>query len=856
MDDSPTTNRAAVTAGERAITAGRDVIITGTVITGNIGGDVHIHEAKVEIPPPPEPPRPPEVLHFVGREAELGYFAAKLATYHLAVITGMPGMGKTALAARLAGRVASPFRTFWHAFHEGEGFQSIVWKLAGFLAWHGQGDLWRLVQTVQATGGQLPPPETLFDYLAQMVRRGRFLLCLDDFQFVDEDPLVSQLVGRLREAVLAGDLDLIITARRLPGFLQVTQFDALAGLGAADADRLLALEGLRLAPEVAAELYARTAGNAQFLTLAADALKQAVDPAELVANLAAADDIERYLLGQVDRNLGDAERDVLAALAALLGYGGTRDALEAVLDGGSIQRPLRSLADRHLLIVSEGSRGREYALHSMLQAFYYASLGRRQRRELHGRAAEYYEMEEVDVMKAAIHYERAARYEKAARLAADNTWRLINLGQAERLRRLLDGFEAEQLEPFLWANVRAARGTVYTFLGDGTARAIFEAALTDLEALPADARVLELRGRICRELGELLLNQAPQEALHWLETGLKTLAGTESAEVPHLRIVMGAVLGQLGDYDAAISMLDDALHTLPETASQLHGKAFLNLQVAYYSKGDYGRAISYGERGLAIARSLGDQWQVQAFMTNLAVTRHIGGDWPGAIADMERALALAETLGNRVAKTMLLTNLGTAHINLADDDAARRYLARALELAGALHLTVPEINARHRLADLAIRGADWATAAGYLTQAEEAALRVDARSALPEIYSAWAELKLGLGEPDAALAHVGRALALAQEDELTVEEGINQRILGQTQHILGNAADVRAAFEASLSLLAGQDDYEHARTQAAWGKILLSQDAVGAGELLRLAHETFKRLGARRDLAQIEAVMS
>lgn len=844
-----------MTAGERAIAAERDVIITGTVITGNIGGDVHIHEAKVEIPPPPEPPRPPEVQHFVGREAELGYFAAKLATYHLAVITGMPGMGKTALAARLAGRVASPFRTFWHAFHAGEGFQSIVWKLAGFLAWHGQGDLWRLVQTVQATGGKLPPPETLFDYLAQMVRRGRFLLCLDDFQFVDEDPLVGQLVGRLREAVLAGDLDLIITARRLPGFLQVTQFDALGGLAAADADRLLALGGLRLAPELTAELYARTAGNAQFLTLATDALKQAADPAELVANLAAADDIERYLLGQVDRNLGDAEREVLAAIAALLGYGGTRDALEAVLDGGSIQRPLRALADRHLLIVNEGGRGQEYALHSMLQAFYYASLGRRQRREMHARAAEYYEAEEVDVMKAAVHYDAAGAYPKSAQLAVGHAWRLINLGQAERLGRLLAKFEPGRLEPFLWAEVQAARGAVAAFLGDGAARSHFEAALTDLAQMPENPAVLELRGRLCRELGELLRLQAPQEALQWLETGLRALAGTGSAEVAHLKIVMGAVLGHLGDYDAAVRALDDALRSLPEAASQLHAKTFLNLQVAHFNTGDYERAISYGERGLALARSLGDQWLVQGFMTNLAVTRHIGGDWPAAIADMERALALAETLGNRVAQVMLLTNLGYSHINLADDDAARRYLTRALELAGPLGLTIPEINARYRLADLAIRNADWDAARGCLAQAEAAALRIDARSALPEIYSAWAELELGLGNPDAALAHVQHAIALAQEDELAVEEGINRRILGQALAVAGNAADAGAAFAASLRLLAGQDEYEHARTQAAWGEVLLKGDAGEARGLLGLAHETFVRLGARRDLARVEAVM-
>ena len=443
---------------------------------------------------------------------------------------------------------------------------------------------------------------------------------------------------------------------------------------------------------------------------------------------------------------------------------------------------------------------------------------------MHGRAAEYYEMEEVDVMKAAIHYERAARYEKSAQLAADNTWRLINLGQAERLRRLLDAFEAGQLEPFLWANVQAARGTVYAFLGDSAARASFEAAMAGLEALPAGAPVLELRGRICRELGQLLLNQAPQEALHWLETGLKMLADTESAEKAHLRIVMGAVLGQLGDYDAAMSTLDDALHTLPETASQLHGKAFLNLQVAYFSKGDYGQAISYGERGLAIARSLGDQWQVQAFMTNLAVTRlhrrrlagrdrgHGEGAWPWP-----------RRSGNRVAQIMLLTNLGTAHINLADDDAARRYLARALELAGALHLTILEINARYRLADLAIRN----VGLGYGRGLPGAGGRGRVARRRPQ--RAARDLQR-LGRAQAGPGRAGRG---AGARGARPRAGPRRRADGgrgdqpahprPDPHILGNAADARAAFEASLSLLAGQDDYEHARTQAAWGKVLLPE---------------------------------
>ena len=239
-------------------------------------------------------------------------------------------------------------------------------------------------------------------------------------------------------------------------------------------------------------------------------------------------------------------------------------------------------------------------------------------------------------------------------------------------------------------------------------------------------------------------------------------------------------------------------------------------------------------------------------MSNLAVTRYIGGDWPGAILDMEKALALAETLGNRMAQVMLLTNLGISYIHQADDDVALRYLTRAAALASALHLTIPEINAQHRLADLAIRRSDWGAAAGYLEPAEQAARQVDARSTLPQIYSAWAEVKLGVGEPDAALELVRQAIVLAQEDELAVEEGINQRILGQALASGGDGAGAELAFETSLRLLAGQDDYEHARTQAAWGRVRLRENETEARDLLRQAHETFNRLGARRDLAQVE----
>ncbi len=74
-----------------------------------------------------------------------------------------------------------------------------------------------------------------------------------------------------------------------------------------------------------------TGGNPQILTLAIDRLLRSQNPAVLIADLSEVDNIERYLMSEVDADLAEDERAVLVAVAVLLGYGGTRDALEAIL---------------------------------------------------------------------------------------------------------------------------------------------------------------------------------------------------------------------------------------------------------------------------------------------------------------------------------------------------------------------------------------------------------------------------------------------------------------------------------------------------------------------------------------------
>jgi Mrp family chromosome partitioning ATPase len=89
------------------------ITIAGDVIAGD---KIVTTIVNVEIPQPPLPNRPPRLVQFVGREMELAYYAEKLETAHIAVFSGMAGVGKTALATALVKRVATPEQVFWHSY--------------------------------------------------------------------------------------------------------------------------------------------------------------------------------------------------------------------------------------------------------------------------------------------------------------------------------------------------------------------------------------------------------------------------------------------------------------------------------------------------------------------------------------------------------------------------------------------------------------------------------------------------------------------------------------------------------------------------------------------------------------------
>ncbi|MFW9894021.1 MAG: tetratricopeptide repeat protein, partial [Candidatus Thorarchaeota archaeon] len=532
-------------------------------------------------------------------------------------------------------------------------------------------------------------------------------------------------------------------------------------------------------------------------------------------------------------------------------------AIEAVLEGTSVRRTLGDLTRRHLLVVTPREWEKEFTQHATVRAFCYDLLGRRERQEMHRRAGEYYRGGEPDTLKAAVHFERSGEYELAAQLATDDLWMFINQGQARAVEQLLERFEGQHLDAALWAAVNTSRGQVLSFLREsGPARACYQRALASLKRIPDSPSIREARARAYRGLGVLVEYEAPKEALDWLRQGLEELSNVSAREEAALHIKIGSVQTALGDYEAAILSLERGLELLAEEPSQLRARALANLGTVYGTQGDIERGNSFTVQGLEISQQLNDYYQMLVMQSNLGIDKEILGDWEGAVTDYRQALALAEQLGSVAEQVRIESNLGLLYTNRGDDKLATARLSHALDMARRHDLNEQLVHILSNLADLHLRQDEVEAAKPLLGEAERLALEMDSKYQLPEIYRGWARVQLANGQSGGALVNAERAVSLARDLGMDLEEGVGLRVLGQTLIANGQANPGVGALKQSLALLA-DDPYEVARSKTEWGRYLLSDTDWEYGEtLLQEARTTFQELSAKRDLATVDKLLA
>jgi WD40 repeat protein/transcriptional regulator with XRE-family HTH domain len=294
----------------------------------------------------------PDILGFVGRAQELTTLRSWVVEQRcrLVAVLGLGGVGKTALAVRLAQEITPSFqRVFWRSLRDAPPTSDWLARTIGFLS-----------------DQRLVPPDGEAARLAallELLRERPSLLVLDNFETLLEPGEREGRYradyagyGRLLEAVGEGRHAscLLLTSREAPPELAVlggsaVRSFALGGLGVDAAQVLLASKQLEGTSEQWAELNARFGGNGLALKVVGERIRELfgghlgtfLDEAGAETVFGG---IRRVLAEQVGRSTA-VEQDVLrvlavarepmplgellAALGPALGRGAVLDAVEA-----------------------------------------------------------------------------------------------------------------------------------------------------------------------------------------------------------------------------------------------------------------------------------------------------------------------------------------------------------------------------------------------------------------------------------------------------------------------------------------------------------------------------------------------
>lgn len=854
--------------------SGNDMRAAHIDFSGDVAGhdidkrtfEIHIHANQPPVDrdavfTPPEPEPLPRMTRFVERREDLGSFAGTPPIEGLAIISGEPGLGKTTLAIHLAQQAIeqSQARVFWYTCQAGNGIAGLIQKLIEFVAWHGQDTLWRQLQSGSPMTGQLLSTRERVDHLMPLLRGQHFVLCLDDFQFLDheDDADLTYVMRRLRDAVVTGTIGLIITSWRVPPiFKSVATFKPLSKLDIEAIGQLLAMYELSLTDEQCVRLTELTGGNAQLVTLAANALSDSLDPAMLIDELAVTGEIDagsvaEFLSERVDGILTEEQREIMRALAVLQGSG-TPEAIERVLAATkSVQAALRNLMMRNLLTTSTSLGSVVYGQTGTLQTYYSKQLAQDTLIIWQRRAGEYYAEGTRDALKAVQHFLAAQDYTQAATVATEQLWTIIYRGEVAALRPWLDRFTMRQITPELWLDACLAKGEIAALLGEvEQAQARYRETLTYSELSPATDAFQERKAHAYRGMALVhLLTGELVEAEDACRFGLALMAGMDRAHIETARLYMqlADILMQRSDFDGAEQACRTGLVVLEQLPHREREQVLLTqrLMTLDEQRGTLNTkaAIQALEQRLVLARAIGDLVLVAKILNNLASYLDYDAPTEKALEYYQESRSLYERIGDTAGWMDVLVNQGAAYQERGDVTAALAAYQECCNLSARFNLPRPEAFAHLNMGRLLYERGDEAEAQTVLEQAYAGYEGLGDEAGRADCLTVLGDVALARGNAEAALEHGREALALALRIHSQVLVYCAQRVSGEAQLVLGQIDDAAELLQqAQVGQQQVGDDFDAALMNKALAQLALAQGdiemaAAHAAEALQIASD-------------------
>ena len=726
-----------------------------------------------------EQPRPRAEL--VGRAAQLATCRAELLAGRSVSVTGMAGVGKTALAAAVVADWPTP-ATFWYTFLPGlnDNLPGLLFALGYFLQQWIPSALWLQLMADQ---GQVRNPAQLLAILRadlEELRPHQSLLCFDEVDLLrtsdgeTRSAAHAQLLTFL-EALCATTAVLLIGQR---GYIDTNSHIVLEPLATEQTAALLRGGGVATREATVERVQQVTGGLPRLVELVIALLRGGDDLAELGRLHTRAD--VRPLFYRLWRRLETAERELLVALAVLR--------RPAPIDAVAHAPAYQELLQRRVVQATAS----EVAVLPFFRGLIYEAMPPEQREAAHAQAAELRALR-GEYTAAAYHY-----WQAGDSLAAVDVWfphrdveirrglggaalavfSQISAGrlaapQAEQLRLIqnqLDLLEGNA------ERVAVSMARLKWDLNDEYAAEAYRQAAEANFILGRYDTALDNYGQVIAALGrqaEATADTYARRSLLYSDLGEMD---TARAEVRRARVRMSILEGMLaineGEYDRARGEFARALEqATPLDAPDLTAQAHEWLAISAIMVGDADTAERHGATALDHYQRTGNRLKLEGVRADLAGMNLNVRQFERVIEPSLKALRYFEGIGHERWISSICSNLAEAYLELGQLDEAMAHAQRVLQLENprsrpyALY-TLGLVHQRQGRAD-------------YAAVAFEDGLRVAQRNGDTYI-QAFLQRNLGRlhneqGQAAAAAAALGAALALFRRMNIVVEIAQTER---------------------------------------------------------------------------------
>ena len=586
----------------------------------------------------------PSVREFYGREKELSEANGALAnpSVKMLSIRGIPGIGKTTLAAKLASDLAGQ-RVFWYAAKPWDAPRTVADALGKFFADNGSRKLASYISS-----GKLELGELSYLLNEELTENG-FAFVFDD---ADCSESLQEFLKMFRHS--SGSAKIIVTAESVPRFYDKSDVIArreileleLGGLDKKAALQLL--EGRGIEGSTAEELVRVTHGHPLSLEMVTAS-----------TTTEARYQVSKFFEEKFYSDLAEPEKSLLQFASVF-------------------QKPIPSEAiPKELKHAKKGSMLREispgkFEIHASLREFVYNSMTRDERSKWHSAAADYY-LREGDSQERLFHLMRANRHLEAEMLISRSEEELLGKGNVQRLWEMISFFDPTK--PRYKHGVLVLKARVASMVGQ------YDAAWSILEGVSAEADA-KYRSEALVEMGKIKSKKGELEAASKLFSDALEHARDLPCERAKALRGLGVVEGKLGNYAKAQELLErsarDAMAAMDSKGMLL---AHMELGNVFIGRGMYEQAIDHFSK---CAAGFGPVELANVYV-NMGVASAFLNRMDEARLHLENAVKLADETGQPRSRAYALTSLAEVLIKTGHAELAKEHCFKALEVVTELN---------------------------------------------------------------------------------------------------------------------------------------------------------------------------